>query len=109
MEKKLFIAAGALVVVAIIFAVLFFMTRDPGSRDSTDINDDSIVDSDNDRLTNMEEAEAGTDPKKADTDGDSLSDYEEIKQHKTNPLSQDTDGDGYSDGTEVRGGFNPLE
>lgn len=45
---------------------------------------------------------------KVDTDGDGLSDYDEINIYKTDPLNPDTDGDGYSDGEEVKGGYNPL-
>ena len=43
-----------------------------------------------------------SDPAKADTDGDGLSDYEEAKL-KTNPTSKDTDGDGLTDYEEVKG------
>ena len=46
----------------------------------------------------------GTDPTKADTDGDSLSDSAELNVYHTNPLQADTDGDGLSDGFEVRAG-----
>ena len=66
-------------------------------------------DSDDDGLTNAEEAEIGTDPFKADTDGDGLSDRQEVHEYKTNPLIADTDGDGLSDGDEVlRYGTGPL-
>jgi len=43
-----------------------------------------------------------------DTDGDGLSDFEEVNIYHTDPLKADTDGDGYSDGAEVKGGYNPL-
>ena len=43
-----------------------------------------------------------------DTDGDNLSDSEELNTHKTKPLILDTDGDGATDGWEVANGFNPL-
>ena len=43
-----------------------------------------------------------TDPLKADTDGDGLSDGEEVLQYKTDPLKADTDGDGLKDGEEVQ-------
>lgn len=65
------------------------------------------VDTDNDGLTDTEEATAGTNAQIADTDADGLSDYEEITLWKTNPLNPDTDGDGYNDGQEVKNGFNP--
>ena len=59
------------------------------------------ADSDKDGLINKVEKEMGTDPKKADSDGDGLSDGDEVNQYKTNPLKADTDGDGLSDGAEV--------
>ena len=36
-----------------------------------------------------------------DTDGDELTDYDEIKIYSTNPNDPDTDGDGINDGGEV--------
>ena len=52
-------------------------------------------------MTNKIEKELGTDPKKADTDGDGLNDGAEVNQYKTDPLKADTDGDGLNDGAEV--------
>lgn len=43
-----------------------------------------------------------------DSDGDGLSDGDEILKYKTDPNNRDTDGDGYSDGDEVKNGYNPL-
>ena len=65
-------------------------------------------DDDRDGLTNAEEAKLGTNPEVADTDGDGLSDYEEVKIYHTDPLKADTDGDGFKDGDEVKNGYNPL-
>jgi len=59
------------------------------------------ADPDKDGLTNKIEKELGTDPKKADTDGDGLNDGAEVNQYKTNPLKADTDGDSLNDGAEV--------
>ncbi len=42
-----------------------------------------------------------TDPLKFDTDGDGLSDGDEVLKYHTDPLKMDTDGDGLSDGDEV--------
>ncbi|HSL88144.1 MAG TPA: OmpA family protein, partial [Ignavibacteriaceae bacterium] len=50
-----------------------------------------------------------TDPLKVDTDGDGLTDYEEVMVYKTNPLVVDTDGGSVDDGTEVRRGTDPLD
>jgi hypothetical protein len=58
-------------------------------------------DSDGDGLTNDREAALGTDPLKPDTDGDKLSDRDEVETYLTNPLVPDTDGDGLQDGDEV--------
>ena len=44
-----------------------------------------------------------------DTDGDGVSDYDEINVYHTNPNNLDTDGDGYSDGQELKSGFSPWE
>jgi hypothetical protein len=65
------------------------------------------TDSDHDGLTDEEERFYGTDPQKIDTDGDGLSDFEEVKVWDTDPLHPDTDGDGYKDGDEVKNGYNP--
>jgi hypothetical protein len=67
----------------------------------------SLIDSDNDGLTDAEEIALGTDPFNPDTDGDGLTDFEEVRIYKTDPLNPDTDGDGFSDGEEVRNGYNP--
>lgn len=67
----------------------------------------TIVDSDQDGLTDDEERLLGTDPNASDTDNDGLSDREELKVYNTNPLNADTDGDGYKDGDEVKNGYNP--
>jgi len=64
-------------------------------------------DSDQDGLTNDLERAYGTDPFKIDTDGDGLSDSDEINKYKTNPRKADTDADGYSDNEEIQKNFNP--
>lgn len=51
----------------------------------------------------------GTDPCVVDTDGDGLSDLEEVQNHHTDPLSTDTDGDGLSDDVEVDLGTDPCQ
>ena len=66
-----------------------------------------IRDSDNDGLSNSEELEALTNPKKTDTDDDGINDKAELLA-KTNPLKSDTDNDGLSDGNELSIGTNPL-
>jgi hypothetical protein len=60
-----------------------------------------IQDDDQDGLLNGEELEIETEPDRKDTDGDGLSDYDEVKTYSTNPLNIDTDGDTLTDGAEV--------
>lgn len=68
------------------------------------------TDKDNDGLTRCEEEELGTDPKNPDTDGDGLSDGDEVFKYKTDPKNPDTDGDGLNDGDEVwKYKTNPLK
>jgi hypothetical protein len=59
-------------------------------------------DSDGDGLSDDDELNIhGTDPLLPDTDGDGLDDGDEVNQHGTDPLLPDTDGDGFGDGDEV--------
>jgi subtilisin family serine protease len=86
-----------------------------GLPDSID-NDD-----DNDGLDDSVETSPGigTDPLLADTDGDGLSDYEEVAWDvddsaythgaDLNPLMADTDMDGFRDGMEYVAGYDPLD
>jgi outer membrane protein OmpA-like peptidoglycan-associated protein len=60
------------------------------------------ADTDGDGLSDGDEVNRyHTDPLKVDTDGDGLSDYDEIMKYHTDPLKVDTDGDGLSDYDEV--------
>lgn len=61
----------------------------PGDRDYDGIPDD-------------EEAQYGTDPNRSDTDGDGLSDGEEVFTTNTDPLNPDSDGDGIPDAQDLR-------
>lgn len=84
-----------LMVIIISAAVLLPMARaEKQLIDNTSI----ILDFDKDGLENRLEAELGTNPKKSDTDGDGLSDYEEYCKYRTDPTKKDSDGDGKSDG-----------
>lgn len=58
-------------------------------------------DIDGDLLKNREEETIGTNPYDQDTDGDGLTDYEEVRSHHTLPLNKDTDGEGLNDYVEV--------
>jgi hypothetical protein len=48
-----------------------------------------------------------TDPHLKDTDGDGLSDYDEINVYHTSPYLEDTDGDGIPDKQEIIQGTDP--
>lgn len=63
-----------------------------------DICDD---DADGDGLSAAEEQAAGSDPLNPDTDGDGLTDYDEVTLHGTSPVLADTDGDGVNDYDEI--------
>ena len=71
-------------------------------------NDGADGDIDNDTLTNIQEQEAGSNPRNADTDNDGLSDSDEVEAG-TNPALADTDHDGLSDGLEDSIDTNPLQ
>lgn len=43
-----------------------------------------------------------------DSDGDGLTDYQEVEIWGTDPNNFDTDSDGYSDFDEIKAGYNPL-
>jgi Bacterial TSP3 repeat/Prealbumin-like fold domain len=72
------------------------------------------IDTDGDMLTDAQEAELGTNPELADSDGDGLTDFAEIGFEPgsgtgTDPLVVDTDGDGVGDGDEVTNGTDPID
>lgn len=69
---------------------------------------DAEADSDGDKLSNREEIKYATEAQNADTDNDALTDYEEIKIYNTDPLKADTDGDTLKDGDEIALGLDPL-
>lgn len=77
------------------------------STNKSTVDEDS--DTDDDGLTLSQEQQFDTDPLNPDTDGDELSDGDEVFKYKTNPRVSDTDEDGLSDGDEVFNyGTNPL-
>ena len=61
----------------------------------------SDSDTDGDGLSDDEELDLGTDPLSPDTDGDELYDFEEVRSLGTDPLRPDTDGDGLTDSEEA--------
>ena len=70
----------------------------------------AALDTDGDGLTDEDEVNVhGTDPDVADTDGDGLTDGDEVNVHGTDPNLADTDGDGAPDGDEVAFGSDPND
>ncbi|HEX9664779.1 MAG TPA: hypothetical protein VGA49_03050 [Patescibacteria group bacterium] len=121
LKYRLLIIIGVLVIlfVAIALIILWVTTRQPVFQQPVNINAIDQppvtpppavpVDSDRDGLTDEEEKELGTDLNNPDTDGDGLTDFEEVRVYKTDPLNPDTDGDGFLDGDEVQAGFDPTQ
>jgi len=68
---------------------------------------DADEDFDKDGLTNIKEQEVGTNPASVDSDGDNLTDYEEVTKYQTNPLAIDTDKDEIYDDDEIKLGLDP--
>ncbi|MQQ14716.1 YSIRK signal domain/LPXTG anchor domain surface protein, partial [Streptococcus mitis] len=72
------------------------VTYPDGSQDEVPVKvtveDPETKDTDGDGLTDKEEVEKGTDPTKSDTDGDGLTDKEEVEKG-TDPLKPNTDAD----------------
>jgi hypothetical protein len=70
---------------------------------------DPTLDTDGDGLTDVEEIGTyGTNPDTYDTDGDTVSDYLEAKNGYSDPFNPDTDGDGYND-SERFDGYDPRD
>jgi hypothetical protein len=65
------------------------------------------ADLDKDNLTSLEEIQFGTNPDNNDSDGDTLTDGEEVKIYGTNPLEPDSDFDGLCDYDEMLLALNP--
>jgi len=72
------------------------------------------LDSDGDGITDANEILYGLNPydasdAKKDLDSDGLTNIQEINIYHTNPTLADTDGDGIKDGAEIRYALNPLD
>jgi hypothetical protein len=65
-------------------------------------------DADGDALLVVDETTIGTDPRNPDSDGDGITDGDEVNVHATDPKRADSDGDGQSDPSELAAGTNPL-
>ena len=68
----------------------------------------TLADTDGDSLSDGDEVNThGTNPLSVDSDNDSLSDPEELATHETDPNLADTDADGFDDALEIRFGADP--
>jgi hypothetical protein len=72
------------------------------------LRDAVAVDRDLDGIADQDEATYKTNIDENDTDGDGLSDGQEVFIYGADPLKNDTDGDTFLDGYEVRRGFSPT-
>lgn len=70
---------------------------------------DGDEDVDEDGLSNRLELQIGTSPVNRDTDGDGLSDSEEVNGYQTSPVLEDSDNDGLLDGEEVALNLSPIK
>jgi hypothetical protein len=77
-----------------------------GAQTATAVYD--AEDADRDGLANKLELQLGLNPDNADTDGDGLTDAQELNVYRSDPLNPDSDQDGLPDGQEVQSGTNPL-
>lgn len=82
-----------------IISVNKFLIRGSGYID--DINTFIFADTDHDGIPYEREIELGTDPNKADTDNDNISDYDELYKYGTDPANADSDSDSISDLDEI--------
>ena len=73
---------------------------DPDDDGTSDPDQGPYGDLDADGLTNISEYWYGTDPNNADTDGDEITDSEEVDFTYTDPTKPDTNGNGIQDGQE---------
>ena len=87
--------------------------------DADDSGDVCDSDDDNDGLSDTLELSIGTNTLLVDTDGDNISDFDEVNYDGNanvftpgadlNPLVMDTDNDGFNDDVELIAGSNPLD
>lgn len=114
-HKNLFLLIISLAAVFLFFKAAAAQAADLAPNIATGSSSDSIIDSDGDGYSDVQEIKDGYSPfnpqptgiKKSDMDSDGLSDYFELK-FKTDPFNSDSDGDGRKDGAEIDSAFNPL-
>lgn len=72
------------------------------------LENNPILDTDGDKLSDAAEAIAATSPTNPDTDGDQLPDGLEVANQYSNPLKKDSDGDSLDDNIEFELALDPL-
>jgi len=79
-----------------------FVSSDPGDPNQAQGAAINVAarDTDNDGVSDVEEKQAGMDPRNPDTDGDTLTDAQEWNTIFSDGANQDSDGDGIQDGSE---------
>ena len=123
-KKWVLLAVGVIILILIGGGIFWWMNRSKESMETqvletpvTNISVEEVPapvvdpypnDKDRDGIDDTKEKELGTSNRDFDTDGDGLSDFDEIEVWKTNPTKMDSDGDGFNDGYEVLSGYNPL-
>lgn len=70
---------------------------------------DGEEDTDGDKLTSLQEQQAGTNPVLKDSDGDGLDDHFETTEFGSSPILKDTDHDGLDDSGEFHAGTDPHD
>lgn len=97
----------------------FFHARELLRAEIIKLIDRNNLDDDGDGLNNKLEISIGTNALQIDTDGDTISDFDEVNYDgdpnvynvgiDLNPLTIDSDSDGYNDDVEITIGSNPLD
>jgi hypothetical protein len=86
-----------------------FLENDLIEEESSEKDALKRIDSDGDGMSDYDEIyNYFTDHFNPDSDGDGIGDYEEIFITGTDPFNPDSDGDGYFDGQETMSCYNPL-
>lgn len=118
MFKKLLITFSVIILLGAIFLVIMLVRNNSTNNSSLEINtqvnrpefpQEFMGDKDQDGLSAEQEAELGTSDLETDSDGDGLSDFEEVNNTKTDPTKLDTDDDGFADYVEILNGHNPRQ
>ena len=72
-------------------------------------SDPNDPDTDDDGLDDWDEIRYAGDPNDPDTDGDNITDGDEVNLYDTQPSMSDSDSDGFDDYAEIETGFDPTD